>query len=594
LQRRKNAQTRRAAARAESHRKKEIAKKNRRSNSKEKVTDYEDGLPHSSELADGHRQSTPTVLDENENDDTLSSLDSDSTSSSSSSSSTSTESAFDHDESNHVRGNEEKEFDADRSGALSRESDSDVRSSDADELDGFESDEARDDAKSIASAVSEFDELEDALLKDEDVVPKDLVAQGGEARRRRRRRMYRDDKLPFVLEIDDETDEDFLSVLLDKGLPEGIRLCTTSHMPDFDYAIGGGGEAEEINGQMVMAMLRFKWNPSTRGTRSNLLFSSLFHELFSKLCKRIKDFAPAAVVGVRTQVNLTPDDQIELVCYGKVILGRRFVSTPRIKEDDTDDGSHSDDTIAEELEIRRREDAEISVIQEDIEASIASLFKTDPKIGQNRSTVIVDKLSDIMKRLHHSLLDGGAAVSPETANAEDLNAIARLSPRAGSHKLRSISYGSGSAALSTSPNLGPSGSPRPRTSPKSPKSPAPISFGQRVRSDSGQMTKLFLPATPLNTPGQTEYAADVKLLMPPANPISGGWMKVEEVPVELTPLHYVTGGVIKEYLGSISMHFIRESHGLEADEFHRIVTEVNAIARAHVASLGGNAMLGKC
>jgi len=293
-------------------------------------------------------------------------------------------------------------------------------------------------------------------------------------------------------------------------------------------------------------------------------------------------------------VFCVPSDQIELVCYGKVILGRKFEATPKIKESGSDDGSQqTEDTKTEELEIRRREDAEISVVEAEIEKSISALFRTDPKIGQNRSTVIVDKLSDAMKRRHRPSGDSSSSES-ETSPAIRPRDVHSRSVSVGTAEIFSSSPPASAVPEfhSSSPKLRPALSPRSRASPKlSPRiTKTPLAFITRNKSDDG--TPFMLPETPLNTPASgVTYGSGSLPTLPASNPLSGGWMKVEEVPVELTPLEYVPGGVIREYLGSISMHFIRESRGLEADEFHRMVTEVNAIARAHVASLGGNAML---
>jgi hypothetical protein len=95
----------------------------------------------------------------------------------------------------------------------------------------------------VGPDLEELDELADKRESDRDA-------------RRRRRRLYRDDKSPFVLEVDDETgkikntlscvrsycvtislsyllDEDIISVLLEEQLPEGVRLTTCQHIPDY-------------------------------------------------------------------------------------------------------------------------------------------------------------------------------------------------------------------------------------------------------------------------------------------------------------------------------------------------------------------------
>jgi hypothetical protein len=54
---------------------------------------------------------------------------------------------------------------------------------------------------------------------------------------------------------------------------------------------------------------------------------------------------------------------------------------------------------------------------------------------------------------------------------------------------------------------------------------------------------------------------------------------------------------IKRYLGPVQLHFIKDSWGVRGEGslssfLHLLLSEVNALARAHVAALGGNALLG--
>jgi hypothetical protein len=78
-----------------------------------------------------------------------------------------------------------------------------------------------------------------------------------------------------VLEIDDETDEDLMSVLLEQELPEGISICNTDRMAG-DFNPGA-------NIHLVVSMKRVEWDEDRmRDTRLNELLSIVFKDLFAR------------------------------------------------------------------------------------------------------------------------------------------------------------------------------------------------------------------------------------------------------------------------------------------------------------------------
>ncbi|KAL9853696.1 C2 domain-containing protein 5 isoform 18-T18 [Geothlypis trichas] len=90
-----------------------------------------------------------------------------------------------------------------------------------------------------------------------------------------------------------------------------------------------------------------------------------------------------------------------------------------------------------------------------------------------------------------------------------------------------------------------------------------------------------------------------------ASPLAEGYLRHRSVlsgtnstvsVVKMTPLSFLPGAKITKYLGIINMFFIRETTSLREEGgvsgfLHAFIAEVFAMVRAHVAALGGNAVV---
>jgi hypothetical protein len=237
-------------------------------------------------------------------------------------------------------------------------------------------------------------------------------------------------------------------------------------------------------------------------------------------------------------------------------LERRFDLTPKIEEK----GEASDSTFLDELEIRRREDAELRELTQVVDTG--GIFQL-PGIGANRSTVIVDQLSEYMKKAHLRL-DSNCEPSDSASGPRSPIVDEKPGPKSPQMEAGTTNPAHKKAA-SNLPSL-----PPPAAIPSSPRgrsfsemlTPRPFHFRNKTEGSVTLTPTSESPGTPTSTtalnvlktvpvghliPSLKQPTPPPTVPMAPIN-TSSHVINVTENPVELTPLHHVIGGVVTEYL----------------------------------------------
>ncbi len=405
--------------------------------------------------------------------------------------------------------------------------------SDGDHSDGqaaTDSDEDSDGDHSDGQAATDSDEE----YSDDDNSRRALI--------RRRRRHYADGKRVFLLDVDDETDADMLMSLLEKHPPPGIQYIGGFTNPNVTK--------ELANAQFIVAVQRAKWNGNSTFLSHSLC--SLFSDLRANIVFKLQNCVPCAIYGVRAQVTLTADNMIEL-----------FMPIVAVLKPAPDINGIKDIIAAWCPCIPKAEssDANSNAIR-DVSGGHPS-FELQHTLPLSLSKSMIKKMALLSAIKSKTSEERG---SSQKTGEKEVVEVNRNSVRQ-EERLKAVNSSSGielSDLSSESTQREISGMPSPPSTPASMYCPSPTSVLERFSFS-------FTANRHKETPAED---------------------------VELTPLSYIPGAQISRYLGIIVLHFIKECNvrrgnhkRFEGSFTHLFTLEVNAVVRAHVAALGGNAML---
>lgn len=335
-------------------------------------------------------------------------------------------------------------------------------------------------------------------------------------------------KQTFILHIDDDVDEDAMASILDPRPPVDVLMCTTEIPP---------GISRPPSSAQMLTMLRRVTIPLPL---KNQTFAAIFHDLQAQMCFRVRRFAPCALSGMRITVSLPSESTVELTLTATVgMLDRR---SEEVREFIAEQSASKMPFLLPPMIAHQRAGASAGV-------------------GINSSPTLPLQLAPPPPPLSAAI--AGSSATSSSSSSSSAAAAAAAAVRAPL----------GLAVINVA-------------------SPVPkAELAPTIRVDTGCSSAHKGGGD--NVSGAGAASPSAQRLRPL---FDGEDPHADPEFVEITPLTHVPASLVEAYLGRLQLHLIketwsyREQGGLSAFA-HTFVSEAHAMARAHVAARGGNALL---
>ena len=148
-------------------------------------------------------------------------------------------------------------------------------------------------------------------------------------KKKKKRVLFEDDRRPYVVELDEETDLDMMAILSDRTAPSHMEFVNTHVVPgslldlteSLDAPVGSDRQSEELISSAtsslkvkeikVMRRVKVDSRAVARGG-INPLINQAFQDAYARLCFPLRTKTPCEIVGLSHRITVLDDSTIEI------------------------------------------------------------------------------------------------------------------------------------------------------------------------------------------------------------------------------------------------------------------------------------------